>query len=412
MEHITGTRAETTAALVTVLIAAACGPGEQAARGPTVRDSAGVRIVENAPADTVDVWRLSEDPVLEIGTVQGAAEQQLDGVGDVARAPDGTILVAERRSRQLSVFDSAGRHLRTAGGEGGGPGEFRYLSGLAWLPGDTLAAWDRRQGRLSLFTPDGSLVRTRTLTPPGDGGSVRLLGVLESGDLVAGASGSFGGEDGPSDGRYQRPLSIHRYGAGRSPETQLTRVRGDEMYRTSYRSDGREGFLLFPHPFGASTSVAVGRDRICVSTGERFEVRCRSPEGRLLTVVRDSVRRRPVTDGAIDRLLESRLEDVEQREFRRRLREAYESVRDVPDRMPAVDRLIIDSEGDLWVRVYRPEYGEGGRPWRVFGPDGVRRARVTMPGGFRPYAIEGDRIAGRWTDDLGVNHVRVYGLRR
>ncbi|MDP2497772.1 MAG: hypothetical protein Q8W44_07235, partial [Candidatus Palauibacterales bacterium] len=246
----------------------------------------------------------------------------------------------------------------------------------------------------------------------GDGGSLRLLGVLGSGDLVAGASGSFGGEDGPSDGRYQRPLSIHRYGEGRSPEAQLTRVRGDEMYRTSYRSDGREGFLLFPHPFGASTSVAVGRDRICVSTGERFEVRCRSPEGRLRTVVRDSARRRPVTDGAIDRLLESRLGEIERQEFRRRLREAYESVQEYPDRMPAVDRMIIDSGGDLWVRVYRPEYGEGGRSWRVYGPDGVRRARVTMPEGFRPYAIEQDLVVGQWTDDLGVNYVRVYRIGR
>ena len=412
VDAITGTRANTTATLLVVVVAAACGAGETAADGPTVRDSAGVRIVDNAPVDTAAVWRVGEEPVLEIGAVQGSVEYQLDGVTDVARAPNGTILVAERGSRQLSVFDSAGEHLRTAGGEGGGPGEFRRLSELAWLPGDTLAAWDGRQGRISLFTAGGVFVRSRTLSPPDDAVTLQFLGVLANGDAVGGGLGRFGGEDGPSDGRYRRPLSIHRYGGGQSPGPRLTRIPGDEMFRTSYRSGGREGFLLFPHPFGTSTSTAVGGERVCVSTGERFGIRCRSPDGRLLTVVRDSVRRRPVTDEAIDRLLESRLADIEHQDLRRRVRESFESVRDFPDRMPALDRLLIGSEGDLWVRAYRPEYEEGGRRWTVFGPDGIRRARVTMPPKFRPYVIERDLVVGQWTDELGVNFVRVYRLGR
>lgn len=411
MEGTARSGAGTAVALLALLAAAACGPGDRAAGEPTVRDSAGVRIVENAPGDTAATWRLGDGPLLEIGAVQGSVEHQLDGIVDVARGPDGTIVVAERRSRQVSLFDSAGRHLRTAGGEGGGPGEFRFLTELAWLPGDTLAAWDRRQNRLSLFTAGGAFVRTRPLTPPEDAVSVQLLGVLASGDLVGGARGSFGGEDGPSDGRYQRPLSLHRYGGGRSPEAELVQVEGDEMFRSSYETGGRQAFILFNRPFGARTSTAVGRDRVCVSTGVRFEVRCRSGDGRLRTIVRDSVPLRPVTDGAIDRLVTSRVEAVDE-QYRPRLREAYGAVQDYPDLMPAVDRLLIDSEDRLWARSYRPGYDEGGDRWTVFGPDGVRVARVAMPEGFRPYAVDGDTVVGRWEGELGVNFVRVYRLRR
>lgn len=214
MEVTAGKGAATAAALLTVLIAAGCGPGERAAREPAVRDSAGVRIVENVPADTAETWSLG-DPLLEIGAVQSSVEYQLDGVGDVARGPDGAIIVAERGSRELSVFDSTGRHVRTAGGEGGGPGEFRFLSQLAWLPGDTLAAWDLRQNRLSLFTPDGEFLRARTLTPTNDALSLRLLGVLESGHLVAAGSGGAGDDRG--DGRFRRTISLYRYGEGREP---------------------------------------------------------------------------------------------------------------------------------------------------------------------------------------------------
>lgn len=48
----------------------------------------------------------------------------------------------------------------------------------------------------------------------------------------------------------------------------------------------------------------------------------------------------------------------------------------MPDVMPALDRILIDSEGLLWAGAYRPTYEEGPRQWLVYGPDGVRRARL------------------------------------
>lgn len=405
-----GAAAAAVAALLTGLIAAGCGPGERAARGPTVRDSAGVRIVENAPADTTETWSLGDRPVLEIGAVQGSVEYQLDGIADIARGPDGTLIVAERGSRELSVFDSAGRHVRTAGGEGGGPGEFRFVSELAWLPGDTLGAWDLRQNRLSLFTPAGAFLRARTLAPPADAVSLRLLGVLDSGDLVVGGSGSAGG--GPSEGAFRRTVRLYRYGEGREPEARLDSVPGDERFRWSYRMDGRDAFLMMPQPFGSETSFAVKGDRVCSSPGARFEVRCRSADGRLRTIIRDSAGRRTVTGEAVERLVESRVEGIDRKEFRARVRRAHEEVEGVPDVMPALDRLLVDPEGRLWAGVYRPPYEEGARQWLVFGPAGVRRATVRMPGGFTPHTIDDGRVVGRWEGELGVDFVRVYRLRR
>lgn len=183
--------------------------------------------------------------------------------------------------------------------------------------------------------------------------SIRLLGTLGNGDLVVGARGGFGGDDGPSDGRYRRPLSIRLYGEGRGPEVELTRVPGDEMHRSSYWTGGRDAFMIVPHPFGIRTSTAVGAERVCVTAWQRFEIRCRSSDGRLRTVIRDSVERRPVTEEAIERLRRATVEDIEREDFRRRVREAYREVREVPERMPALDRLLMDSEGHLWARVYR-----------------------------------------------------------
>lgn len=43
---------------------------------------------------------------------------------------------------EILVFDAAGQHIDTWGGSGDGPGEFRYLEWLAFLPPDSLAAGD------------------------------------------------------------------------------------------------------------------------------------------------------------------------------------------------------------------------------------------------------------------------------
>jgi hypothetical protein len=117
------------------LILAACGdaPPATTAAEPVVRDSAGITIVENHAPRWRDGegWRISPAPVLEIGMIDGPAAYQLDGVRNAARLPDGSIAVADGGSRQIRIYDAEGRHFRSFGGQGGGPGEFETLAGAA-----------------------------------------------------------------------------------------------------------------------------------------------------------------------------------------------------------------------------------------------------------------------------------------
>jgi len=414
-ESRAGTATAVAACLLAAVLAAACGGGDASAEGPVVRDSAGVRIVENAPVSGADsagpAWRLAPEPELEIGAVKGPAEQQFDHVTDAVRTSDGTVAVAEGSAGEIAYFDSAGRHVRSVGGRGGGPGEFRGLSDLVRMSGDTLLAWDRRQERVSLFTAGGTFVRSRELRPPGDAVGLRFVGVLDPDTLIFAAVGAMGGD--VTTGRYRRTLTLHRYGAGRSSEGRIARVRATPRFRWSYRHRGREALLITRVPFAGRTFFAVTSSRACASSGGAFDVRCRSADGRLRTMVRDSVARPPVTGEVRDRFVESRLGEMEGSEFQGRMRSLFEELGDdLPDRMPAMSRILADAEDNLWVRTYRPPYESGPKRWRVFGPDGARRATVEMPAEFTPYQIGPDRVVGKWENDLGVNFVRVYGLRK
>ena len=64
------------------------------------------------------------------------------------------FFLMDRQDRRIQIYDRNGGFLKTIGGLGEGPGEFRYLSGIR-LDENRLYALDPMASRLSLFDHDG-----------------------------------------------------------------------------------------------------------------------------------------------------------------------------------------------------------------------------------------------------------------
>ena len=60
---------------------------------------------------------------------------------DATRLSDGRIVLVNRGTAELRVFDEFGTYLATWGGKGEGPGEFEDIMQIAALPGDSVIAW-------------------------------------------------------------------------------------------------------------------------------------------------------------------------------------------------------------------------------------------------------------------------------
>lgn len=133
-------------------------------------DRAGVSIVESygsqSPKTSVTeaepgplrdssmmVPELVEPHVLEIGAVSGEVPYLFDNIVNAVRLSNGTIVVANAGTRELRFFDSSGRFLYAQGRQGEGPGEYRTLTGLWRMGGDTLVAYDRSLGRMTVVSP-------------------------------------------------------------------------------------------------------------------------------------------------------------------------------------------------------------------------------------------------------------------
>lgn len=81
----------------------------------------------------------------------------------------------------------------------------------------------------------------------------------------------------------------------------------------------------------------------------------------------------------------------------------------LPDAYPAYSSFMADADGNLWIEVYRRP-GDQQPRWTVFDTEGRMLGEVQTPQRLRIYQIGSDFVLGRWADEAGVQHVRMFEL--
>lgn len=390
-------------ALVPILAIAACGDGPTTNGAWLARDSAGVRIVESTvPAAAGEAgWRLSAEPDVQIGTVEGADAYQFEHVGDVALLGSGEILVADGGSNEIRVFDAAGRHARTFGGRGGGPGEFDFLGDVQLLPADSILVVDYNAYRVSLFGADGSLAASSPIENPSripgarlpDGRFWRMITLRATGDLALGP--------------HRDSIGLVAHGLNDAAEDTLVRLPGHEvLFIESGAAGGPARIAAIPRPFGLRQLVVFKGDTLIHGDGAAPQVTVRDPGGRPVRILRWSQPAAALTPELRERYRTERLAYVRNEQQRRTLDLRMDHL---PERVPAFDQLLTASDGHVWLRRYMLP-GDSTSTWTVLAPAGPWQADVVLPPRFDPLHIVGDRMAGRWRDEHDVQYVRVYRI--
>ncbi len=131
-------------------------------------DSAGIPITTAlAPVwDPGDEWTIVEEPVVQIGTVDGPNEYVLGGVARAVRLGNGDIVLGDWTSGVLRRYDRNGVFMWEASGQGEGPGEHERLGWVGALAGDSIVTWDGILRRVQIFGPDGLVGRTMRVEAP------------------------------------------------------------------------------------------------------------------------------------------------------------------------------------------------------------------------------------------------------
>lgn len=343
-------------------------------------------------------WRLSPEPTLTLGQREAPPEELFQNVRGAVQMTDGRIAVVNGGSSEVIVFDAQGRHVFTAGGEGDGPAELRFPRLLPATRYDSLVL--AGSSRVSVMTLDGSIRRV------GSYGSRDLLRGVAFGRVIYHTFFSAGERVPRSQPRpdavelglldasngHRIPLSRYEY------VTTYIRVVGEGRQRP-YFMPLRRGLTVVPTTAGVI--VVVGNER----TLQRF-----GADGTLTDSVTLPLGFRPVTDDDIARAI--------QREVDRRRPDELPDLREIleqlpyPDHLPFVERMIPDETGGLWIKVF-PGYPElEGSNWLALDGDAEAVGRVAVPDTLDLTHVGRDFVLGTVRDELGVQRVVRYRLRR
>jgi hypothetical protein len=396
-----------------VLISAACGPSE--APTMTVRDSAGVRIVENhrpswdesssnsAASRDPEAWRVARDPLLSLGAMEGDSALSFDRLSGVYVLRDERIAVLDAGAGRVTIFEPEGAVLSTFGRTGEGPGEFVDLAFLG-LQADSLWLFDARQLRITVLDPETGGFRVARAQVANAGlGPVGLLpdaSPILAADLVFSASTS----DAASPGLQRFGAAYIRLDPVGGPEDTVLVAPGSERI---LRFDDQRVEMLRPL-VARSVSHAVRGDEIFQGSQAAFEIGVYGADGTLRVLIRRPGFATRIDEQAYGAAVEQRVLMAPE-PARPGLRALYSDL-PRPEARPAYAAFLVDSEGCLWVQEFA--YDGAGSSWSVFDPQGIWLGTLDLPDRFRPTQVVEDRVVGVWLDDLDVQHARILALDR
>ena len=313
------------------------------------------------------------------------------------RLKDGRVVIADGGSSLLRFYDESGRHSLSVGGQGEGPGQFRWLYTVALLSSESLVTYDGILHRATIFDVNGNIGRT---TPIERRGGLLVVGALQDGSLVGMRLDALIGRFGPGvsvdSGDYVA------YGLDGAVDT-IARFPRFEVFFHEGRPSVLDALAL-----GRTAYGATGDDRVYLGWNDSYEIGSYSRAGKLLQLTRLNMSGRPLTADMIEAYTAERVAGVRGESQRRRLEE-YLSANPWPENLPAFREMRIDRRGNLWVEDY-PAPGTSMNFWSVFDVEGFFLGRVTMPAEFSPLDIGPDYVLGVWRDADDVEHVRMYEL--
>lgn len=387
-----------------VFFASACSQGEGNTTEFITYDSAGVQIAENVNVGREDspLWTLSEEPVLEIGTLHGEGGALFHQVSDATLTRTGGIAVSNRGSREVRLFDANGNFLRSLGRRGEGPGEFQSLTRI-WSAGDSVIAFDVGLNRSSVYTLGGEFVRS--FQPDLGDGIIQQRGVFSDGSFLFESWGSASIQEiGDLYQSYLDFFRVSRDGTDRHPIlTEVPRALSFDLIRPPGIVERRAAYFA-PH-----TSAAVTLDGIYVGTAESHEVALIDSEGRLVRRIRWDGAVRPITAPDRSRYVDWRVGRIGSEEGRDRLRAEAAGWVFAPNYM-AYFAVHADRLGNLWVRPFDPPWEELRSPWLVFSREGGFLARIVIPRDLEVFEIGEDYVLTLTRDEFDAEYVRMYEL--
>lgn len=354
-----------------LLFATACGRAAPDGRASeTTLPNGAVLVRSPAEGSWTDAerWTLAPD-----GALPDPAGEPLAFPAALEADADGTLYVLDAVTQRVHVYDAEGRHVRSFGGGGGGPGEFKQAFGMALAPDGALWVADPGSLRYTAFGPDGTVLATHrrdALALHPWPGRFDAAGNLWDVDAAAGGAGA-----GLALLRLAEP--------GGRPERFDLPPFSREQFTLDRGASKTSAFV----PFAPELVWALSPEgRVWSGVSAEYRLALHEPGGDTLRVA--ELELPPVPVAAADReaaagMLRWFADQGGQVDLSR-----------LPRNKPAFTAIHVDDRGYLWVRPSLPA-GEARTAFDVLDPEARYLGRVWLPAVLPenvPVRVRGDRL--------------------
>ncbi len=351
--------------------------------------------------------RLSADPILAVGRLDGPDAYLFGEINAGARLADGSVVVSDLQHLRVQRFSADGEHLWSRGRAGDGPGEFRSVQIVEGCASDeSIVVYDSRNVRVHLYDGEGNLVDEYRFLY--NALPLRDFACAPNGRLAFTGNSLPGGDEGVELGELRRELlSLGFAEPGDTARTMLREGIADREQRLV-----GAGIAMLGSLWAHDVALAATSHGIWIGTGDDYEVELIDWTGSTIRRIRWDGPDLTVAREDVDRYrdsIEASYRDDDDPDWRSRFETDWGWQSEiVPDAFPAYQGLMAGDDGMLWVHDYiRP--GERSE-WFGFDEDGRWVRTLALPTRTSLLDIGSDWALVLTLDELGVQRVEVRRL--
>jgi hypothetical protein len=323
-----------------------------------------VTVYSHADIESADTLRLVREQIFS-----DTEENPISSFSSIVNDSMGRVYIGDPRQYTIHLFKDDGSYLGRFGREGSGPGEFRWVGGMV-IHENLLYAYDVNGRRIHLFEL---------------GSDARNMPVYETSIVLGGEHWDDFPEPGFMNPAFHTIKSDGTLLLSSHTSPFLYREHPDSLgVRRYYRWSGDPDqkpesifeipepkhivteFFLIPPPFESRGLFAItGSDRIYWANTAEILIQSHNREGQDASAFYYPFEHRTLT----------RSEAIESVDDHEQLRDAVQSMQ-IPDTWPALQRMIADNSGRIWLSVYTER--DQADEWWVLEESGELLARFHL----------------------------------
>lgn len=298
---------------------------------------------------------------------------------DIAVDSEGCVYVSDPKAFNIKKFSGEGKFLKEIGRKGEGPGEFSHLSFIEIVKDKLIALSDRK---FSFFTLKGEFIKF--IPWEIKKGLPEEIEALSDGKIVMEIKEPFMGP---------KSRNIHYINLYDSELNYIKTVYQKDLGEVKFVKRGN-AFLsvIQKYPLEIKWSISP-EGKIILGFNDKYEISVIDPmKGEIFSFHR---KHKPVKVSKSERekFLKNKNLGIEVSEYK-----------------PVFDDIKVDSEGNIWVHLYRENSEEENTTFDVFSKDGKFINTVRIVNGYYPYGAKMIKD-GFWKIDHKKESVRIVKYR-